>query len=43
MIVENRVDTFDVPVRQMMQSFKEKIYSSENKFMECIVKNVAWE
>ncbi len=44
MFVENRVDTFNVHViRRMVNSFRERIYNSENNLIKCIVNSTAWK
>ncbi len=43
MFVESRVDTFNVCVRRIVYSFKERIYNSENNLIKCIVNSTAWK
>ncbi len=39
--VERRVDSFNVRVRRMVYSFRERIYNSENNLIKCIVISTA--
>ncbi len=41
MFVEGRVDTFNVLIRRMVYSFRERIYNSENNLIKCIVYSTA--
>ncbi len=43
MFVESRVDTFNVRVRRMVYSFRERIYNSENNLIKCIINSTAWK
>ncbi len=43
MFVDSRVDTFNVHVRRMVYSYRERIYNSENNLIKCIVNSTAWK
>ncbi len=43
MFVESRVNSFNLCVRRMVYSFRERIYNSENNLIKCIVNSTAWK
>ncbi len=43
MFVESRVDTFNIRVRRMVYSFRERIYIFKNNLIKCIANSTVWK
>ena len=42
MFVENRVDTFDVRIRRLIYSFRERVRSCDNSLIVCMINSSVW-
>ena len=42
MFVENRVDIFGAGMRRLIYVFRERLYSSENCLVICLINSAAW-